>query len=219
MDNLPHDKISNSKTGNILQAEIHGEATLQEKFVPLNDALLEKIITLLPAYVPSTSDSTPRWIPTVACGLLDYIFSQCPNSSVIFADFDWLPRPTLESRSVCQRKSVESVGEPLVTDMEDVDHECYLSSPSLCDVLFPTDFNLLARFSENLMQEKKMKGKKKRRGKINPWMIRKCKQSDFLLEFGSTEVEATKSFLTGYTPCLDDFSNCSVLTISRNKVN
>jgi len=216
LDNLPHDKIIKTETGDILQTEIHFQTTLEEKFLPLSDPLLKQIITLQPSYVPlNFTNAKPRWIPTVACGLLRNIFNQCPNSSVIFADFDWLPRPTLDFGSVRDRKSTEGLGEPLVTDMDDVDHECYLSSPNLCDVLFPTDFNLLAEFAGTLLQEKSKKEKGKERG-LYPWVVCARKQSEFLLEYGKKELEGTRSYWTGYTPLLEDFSNCSVLTISRH---
>jgi hypothetical protein len=45
--------------------------------------------------------------------------------------------------------------------------------------------------------------------------VRVCKQSDFLLQYDDQgEVDATRSWLTGFTPLLDDFGNCSVLTIT-----
>ena len=42
-----------------------------------------------------------------------------------------------------------------------------------------------------------------------------AKQNEFLERYGPEEVEATKSWWTGYSPLLEDFTNCSVLTISR----
>jgi len=39
------------------------------------------------------------------------------------------------------------------------------------------------------------------------------KQSDFLLKYGVNEIKQTRSWMTGYSPLVDDFGNCSFLTI------
>jgi hypothetical protein len=41
--------------------------------------------------------------------------------------------------------------------------------------------------------------------------VRVMKQSSFLLEYGSNLVDETRHSWTGYTPLLEDFSNCSVM--------
>ena len=43
-------------------------------------------------------------------------------------------------------------------------------------------------------------------------IVESMKQSDFLLKHGGNEINKTKNIF-GYTPLLDDFSNCSVLTV------
>jgi hypothetical protein len=97
-------------------------------------------------------------------------------------------------------------GEPLVTSMQDVDYACYLSAPQdmLCDVLFPTDFDLLANFIRQQQQQDE--------SLYNNTNVQVQKQADFLTMHGPEQVEQTKSWLTGYSPLANDFANCSVLT-------
>ena len=45
------------------------------------------------------------------------------------------------------------------------------------------------------------------------------KQADFLLKHGPEQVAATTSWLTGYSPMVDDFANCSVLTVTHRGNN
>ena len=145
-----------------------------------------------------------------------------------------------------QRKLSEwAIGEPIVTDMEGMDHDCYLvkqkqqqhaspsySSSSHCDILFPTNFEKLAAFARNVVADNT--AQKTRPQTSNTSSTRKPrdttvdaedqenaeyefvvtvqKQSEFLELYGPKEIKATKSWLTGYTPLLHDFINCSVLT-------
>ncbi|KAL7542562.1 hypothetical protein ACHAXR_011880 [Thalassiosira sp. AJA248-18] len=231
LDNLPHDKIGRCiETGKMLQAEVvpvfstdfdpadHVNAkgseldTSQphaETFSPINDPLLLHILSLSPSLYTPLSSRGPRWVPTVALGILMKLFECRPNSSVAFADFDWLPGPDVDSLSITQKDSEvilpaaeQSVGDPLVTDMKGNDHLCYLTSPpnALCDILFPTDFGRMAAFAK-LIQEQE---------------ISAMKQCDFLMKYGSDEVNKTKGW-TGYSPMINDFGNCSVLTITPSK--
>jgi len=181
----------------------------------------------------------------------------------VWIDFDWLPPPTLVEPSssstsasvvgVARRRSVEGVGEPLITDMEDVDYGCYLSAPTgattitanttsttldeidsdvgggggggggECDILFPTDFGRLAEFAGNILHNTTTTTttttttQKEEETPTAPWTVNVTKQSEFLETYGKEEVEQTKSWLTGYTPLLNDFGNCSVLTVSRRR--
>lgn len=211
LDNLPHDKIAVCEiSGEILQGEIEEDKSsylVREKFVPLSDALLKDVLRIQPKYIPSkTAKYGCEWIPSVACGVVEKIIKARPNSSIVLADFDWLPSPQIESGSIQARHSLKGSFEPLITCMNDIDHVCYMTAPPLCDVLFPTDFQLLAGYSDRLLNE----------NKINS-AVNVMKQSEFLLKYGNEEVEQTRGWLTGYTPLLEDFSNCSVLTISRNQ--
>lgn len=205
LDNLPHDKITVcSKTGTILQTNLLQN---NEVYVPLEDELLSKIIDTYPSYVPVQGYS---WIPSVATQMLTRLFEERPNAGIIFADFDYLPPPDVVSTSTHTRLSRRADGEPLVTDMNDVDHECYLTSPPLCDVLFPTDFEALQGYIIATMEETLQD-----KDNLRPWDVRIHKQSGFLESFGQNQVEETKSRWSGYTPILEDFSNCSVINVSR----
>ena len=200
LDNLPHDKVRAKSRKKLEQAEVRisksGEQ--EEVFVPLTDPLLKKIMKRVPSYTRQTL--MPAWVPSVACGVMLHLLKQRQNLGVAFADFDWLPPPDLDpEQELAQRKSEWSNGEPIVTDMDGQDYPCYLTSPEHCDILFPTDFNKLGHFVESLTDNKKVKV---------------YKQNDFLQTFGPSHVKATKSWLTGHSPLLDDFANCSVLTVT-----
>ena len=216
LDNLPHDKVTLcQETGKILQAEIHpiyknsneSHTELEEKFVPISDELLKEVIALQPSYLPSSSSSFgTNWVPTVACGVLEQIFNARPNTSVVLADFDWLPSPQLESGSTRTRRSLKGNNEPLVTCMNDLDHLCYLDAPPFCDILFPTDFPKLLCFTQNLLMKKNIECK----GHI-------MKQNEFLFQYGPNEIDKTRGRLTGFTPLLEDFTNCSIMSASTRK--
>ena len=214
LDNLPHDKLSIcNQTGVILQTDLYLDpksGQLKEVYKPLEDPLLRQMIDIHPSYIP-TSTSGAKWVPTVATQVLTRLFELRPNAGLVLADFDWLPPPEIVSSSIHTRLSKRAEGEPLVTDMNDVDHECYLTSPSLCDVLFPTNFDFLSGYVAATMKET-LKGKD-----VCPWTVNLKKQNEFLSLYGSKEVEETKSRWTGYSPLLEDFSNCSVLYVSRQE--
>ena len=217
LDNLPHDKIAKCKeTGAILQGEVQlmksisgtGNTTLKEEiFQPLSDELLKAVISLQHSYLPSVIDGgSPKWVPTIACGVINEIFSSRPHSSILFADFDWLPPPQLiETKSVTKRRSIEGVNEPLITSMDDVDHLCYLEAPSHCDILYPTNFEHLEGYTKAILIDQN----------IISSSVKSMKQNEFLLEYGMSEIEETKGF-TGFSPLLEDFSNCSAMIVSRN---
>jgi len=146
------------------------------------------------------------WIPTTAAGILQRLVSCRPNTSLLFADFDWLPPPNITSASVQRQKGTSSdsiLGEPLITDMNGVDHECLLNSPTYCDILFPTNFHNLATLLQRIIQNEN--------SCRVPGIIRMMKQSSFLLEYGPDIVNLTRNSWTRYTPLVEEFSNCSVL--------
>jgi len=193
LDNLPHDKIARCmETGNILQAEvmplesdessdqIDTSIPYKEIFSPLNDPLLQHILSLTSTYNP-----TPyRWVPTVALGILLKLFECRPNSSLMFADFDWLPLPDID-----QTFNKKAVGDPLVTDMKGNDHPSYLTYPpnALCDILFPTDFSRMLTFSKKVVEQSN-----------NDFAVSNMKQRDFLMKYGAEEVNKTKGW-SGYS--------------------
>lgn len=201
LDNLPHDKIRRNRTSRQLeQGEIHEEGSeLVEVFVPLQDTLLLDMLELVPSF-GGTAIGRPSWVPSIACGVLKHISNARPSSSCAFADFDHLPPPDLSDERE-KRRSAWAVGEPIVTCMNGKDHECYLTAPPFCDVLFPTDFALLEKFARKCWGDDAT--------------IETMKQSQFLERYGAVQVASTKSWLTGYSPLIHDFGNCSVLTITQ----
>lgn len=231
LDNLPHDKISylpicNNKESKFspMQAEIiqhrsqndaNGEDKyctandyhLEESFVELCDPLLRSIVDAVPSALvySKTSRATHRWIPSVACGILNHLFQTREDMHVILADFDWLPTlPDPDNDPI-------TPGSPLITCMDDIDHSCYLNSPYMSDILFPTDFDFLAKYIKaTIIDATHRKNETTYRHHISI-----MKQGDFLNKFGEVHVKATKSWLTGYSPLLGDFANCSILTASN----
>jgi SAM-dependent MidA family methyltransferase len=198
LDNLAHDKVRRSQNGKLEQAEItfDSKGQLQENFVPLTDKLLSESLKAM----PTVGSTQPFWFPTVACGVLRHITKARPNSSMLLADFDWLPSPDLLGE-IPQRKSKWAEGEPIVTDMEGMDHECFLNAPGIVDILYSTNFPKLAAFL---------------RKTCGPHQhVLSTKQALFLQSYGQDEINLTKSWLSGYTPLVEDFGNCSVLTVTR----
>ena len=229
-----------------------------EDFVALSDPLLEMILQMVPSYYTEQTATTSAlhtdacWIPSVACGVLHHAIHQRPNLGLVMADFDWLPPPDLDphrnsynsedddnddalsNKRLSKRFATETPAEwsPIVTDMEGVDHESYLTAPPHCDILFPTDFEKLSSFVKRCLatattttttrppppSDPPSRGKKSRLStkntKTKTSVVRVEKQSEFLERWGQEHVAKTKSWLTGHTPLLHDFVNCSVLTIS-----
>eukprot|EP00984_Skeletonema_dohrnii_P011974 scaffold4817_cov123-Skeletonema_dohrnii-CCMP3373.AAC.8 len=229
LDNLPHDKIAKCfETDEILQAELipldddcttsgaSSEAIIDtskqyhEEFLTASDPLLQNILSIDPSLSTRLASSGPRWIPSVALGVLMRLFECRPNSAVAFADFDWLPPPDL-STPEDQRLMLAAepaLGDPIVTDMKGIDHPCYLTSPpdALCDILFPTDFARMASFTKSILRRDNER-------RAMPVSVAAMKQNDFLLQYGLDEVNKTKSW-AGYSPLINDFGNCSVLAVT-----
>ncbi len=201
LDNLPHDKVQAKSRKQLQQAEIYANehGIEEETFVPLKDPLLARVIRTVPSYVKPTY---PTWIPSVACGVIEHLIQQRPNLGLAFADFDWLPAPDL-GKTGDPALTAWGFGEPIVTDMKGIDHECFVRAPPHCDILFPTDFDKLGSFAKRSISLMKRASK-----------VQVDKQADFLQRYGPVHVAKTKSWLSGHTPLLQDFVNCSVLTIT-----
>ena len=234
LDNLPHDKVVRClETDEILQAEVipiegaqyssldesseqcsvDTSQSYNETFSPVNDPLLQSILSSSPLlYTPPTSNG-PRWIPSVALGALMRLFECRPNSAVAFADFDWLPPPDISLSSEehnLMLATEPAFGDPIVTDMEGRDHPCYLTRPpdALCDILFPTDFLRMVKATKSILQSEYNV-----RTRALPVSVTTMKQRDFLLKYGPDEVHKTKGW-TGFSPLINDFGNCSVLAVA-----
>lgn len=201
LDNLPHDKVRRSKkTRTFEQAELHsGNKTHGEIFVPQSDPLLSDVLEKVPFY--GGKSGRPCWVPTVACGVLRRLQADRPNSRLVLADFDWLPPPDITC-SLPPRRSALADGEPLITAMDDTDFECFLECPPFCDILFPTNFDRLSTFVQKTWGDDAH--------------VEVMKQGEFLEMYGSAEVNETKSWITGFSPLIHDFGNCSVLSVTRN---
>ncbi|KAG7355236.1 putative S-adenosyl-L-methionine-dependent methyltransferase [Nitzschia inconspicua] len=220
LDNLPHDKVRGKTRKKLEQAEVHWDESStnrqqsmlpKEVFVPLTDPLLQTVVSKVPSFV----STYPRWVPSVACGVLRHLLHQRPHIAMAMADFDWLPQPDLPTNpqgtttttttttTVLQHVSEPAEGEPIVTDMSGQDHECYLTAPNHCDILFPTDFERLKLFVTKCLS----------RYQSQHLQVQIQKQSEFLQQWGPDEVIKTQSW-TGHNPLLHDFVNCSVLTIT-----
>ncbi len=235
LDNLPHDKIGRCiETGNILQAmvtlsddvggyeqsdfgstfaQVDTSKRYSETFFPTNDPLLRNILSIAPSlYSPIIR---PCWVPTVAIGILMKLYECRPNSSVALADFDWLPPSDSSTLTAAPSAVATADGDPLVTDMEGNDHECYLTSPpnALCDILFPTDFQRLANFANQYIAKTKIAYPSGTNLERFSHTARAVKQHEFLMKYGSDEVDRTKGW-TAYSPMINDFGNCSVLVIT-----
>ncbi|GAX28545.1 hypothetical protein FisN_12Hh087 [Fistulifera solaris] len=199
LDNLPHDKIRfRPGAQSVEQAEVHhtADGTRHEVFVPLTDPLLQQMVSQFLGH----HRRPVTWFPTVALRLLQQILEHPSATQLLFMDFDHLPEPNqLYSH---HRHSTWAPGEPLVTDMNDCDHLCYLTpnADQHCDILFPTDFLQLHRAAQT----------------FHKGVVTTTKQSQFLQAYGPEQVEATQSWLTGYTPLLHDFVNCSALTVTHS---
>jgi len=212
LDNLPHDLIHPQQ---MLQA--HVDTTLDSPNIawgPIQDSLIQYTLEMAPEYYPAqnTGVQYKRWIPTTAAAIIKRLLSHRPNTSLLFADFDWLPPPNITAASMkgqlehSQAHDSICLGEPLITDMNGIDHECLFSAPSHCDILFPTNFATLATLLQRQIQTENSCHIKS--------TVRVMKQSSFLLEYGPEIINPTINSWTGYTPLLEEFANGSVLVRS-----
>jgi hypothetical protein len=199
LDNLPHDKIRGKTRKKLEQAEVQWtgctKSNMREIFAPLTDPLLQTILEKVPIY----GSPFPRWIPSIACGVLQHVVQQRDNIAIALADFDWLPPPDLDPHTPLKQISELAEGEPIVTDMSGNDHECYLTAPSHCDILFPTDFETLALFTKKCLST----------SQSQRFEVKVQKQSDFLQEWGREHVAKTQSrigFKQRHNPLLHDVS-------------
>jgi Putative S-adenosyl-L-methionine-dependent methyltransferase len=217
----------------------------QEVFAPLSDPLLQQVLRHYPTHLVSPRTQTV-WIPTVACGVLDALARTCRSSSrncahatILLADFDSFGTTSSKSSSSSAILAESEEGTPIVTDMHDVDHPSYLTMTSTpTDILFPTHFARLALYCESLWDavtvrasasstsatdtkvvghEQRNSGHHQSTDTTSAVRIELLRQADFLSRHGPEQVAATSSWLTGYSPMIHDFVNCSVLTISVNQ--
>jgi hypothetical protein len=218
LDNLGHDKVRIQLFDKIEQAEVRitpqtalDNSKHTEVFMPLADPLLMHVLESAPWYLRSSQEAAAScnavfWIPTTACGLLRSIAQNRPNAVIALADFDWLPRQM--SESIDRPTTIRGDGEPLVTNMEKIDLADYIQQPHTPkDILFPTQFTKLAKYAKVVFGKSKI--------------VRVAKQSEFLQTYNHHDprhdwIRQTTSWISGYSPLLHDFANCSVLTIANH---
>ena len=198
-----HDRADNDSTKNDDGADRRRHPLYNEVFTPLSDPLLQQILQRAPIYKRIRGAA---WIPSIACGLLQSMAHQFQNHPchILLADFDWLPPADTTIPELAL--SFPAEGQPLVTDMNDVDHACYLlPTDTATDILFPTNFDKLAVFAKHVFHDT---------SNSSTTAVTTQTQADFLRAYGKAEIEATSSWWTGYSPLIHDFQNCSVLQIS-----
>lgn len=209
-DNLPHDLLS-YRRGQYLQTELLVDnnntkpaSSYQEIERPLTDPLLQQCLAVTHRHSSAVKNKDAGgWYPTVAIALLQHLAAaQC---DVWAADFDDLCTPR---------------GAPLVTDMDGNDHPQYLLPPppvvtpdndtaatttttTCTDILFPTDFSLLAHSVA---------------GCYPAYTTRVERQAEFVQRYPHL-VDQTRLaawWPSSYNPMVDDFVNCSVLTMEHH---
>ena len=93
LDNLAHDKVTLCETsGAVLQGEIQypgkdfkgvHKNELEEIFLPLSDDLLKYVLNTQPSYLPtSPHNNGAKWIPTVACGMIQEFLKSRRNARI-----------------------------------------------------------------------------------------------------------------------------------------
>lgn len=182
----------------------------REVYTPLTDPLLQSV---LHHYPHDYHHQKQQWIPTVACGVLQAIARERPTATVLLADFDALPPPTLPQQQQEAPPIAAALGEPLVTDMDDVDQASYLIPPtrSPTDILFPTAFERLATYCRAIFATTNNSTTASTTGTTRVQVI---KQGAFLQRHGDPKtIRATTSWFSGYSPMIEDFGNCSILTV------
>jgi Putative S-adenosyl-L-methionine-dependent methyltransferase len=195
----------------------------KEVYVPLTDPLLQNVLQYYPLVVSNHQTTTnyynDYWIPTIACTIINKILQERPNALFLFADFDCfmnvIPKKSSNDNTTDKNNNknkndshsfpVPAIGEPIVTDMNDCDLVSYLHpSDTVTDILFPTNFHTLASYIQSIQRTTRATTDK---------VVTIQKQYDFLQFYGPQQVIATTSYLTGYSPMIHDFENCTVLTI------
>jgi Putative S-adenosyl-L-methionine-dependent methyltransferase len=220
LDNLPHDKIRYcSRTGIVEQTELvivdETNRQMKELFVPLSDPILQNVLQNYPI-VQSPYQTQCYWIPTVACGIIRAIFKERPEAFLLLADFDSfvnaVPKPASAVMADAPSDTIAplpAVGDPIVTNMNDVDLTSYLQlSETATDILFPTNFHALAAFLRACRQPLM--------SRTYPVCTMVQKQSEFLQIHGPEQVKSTTSWWTGFSPMVHDFVNCSILSVGAH---
>ena len=206
-DNLPHDKVVRDSDGRVWECHVVTDASgaMREESRPLADPVLRRCLDILGAALfdpaqRSARDVVQAWlgralrlgdgntdvayVPTAAMQLLERIAAVAPApAAVVLADFDALPHalPGRLGPTVQRRVS----GSTVTSDT-------YLVPPGTCDIMFPTDFNLLRLLHQHALG-----------CGSTVW-----KQRDFMRAHALHDGARTRD---GFNPLLDDYANVSIL--------
>ncbi|KAG7381674.1 hypothetical protein PHYBOEH_010814 [Phytophthora boehmeriae] len=237
LDNLPHDKVTlqNGKWYETVveEKEIDGCETpmLQESVRPVKDKLIRQTLHSfgceLPLRVHYKNNSglaqrvrrmigsddpvlNSAFVPTGAMQLLNTLQKAFPKHHLIAADFDSLPAPQLDDKSLV--KAINHPLSPTATSSGPLfagnaplvaskitgvtkDHDTYLVEGGIADIFFATDFQKLKNAYCSVLARQ-------------PDEVSVIKSSDFFKEFADTPKTKT---ITRYNPLLEDYSNTSFI--------
>ncbi|RLN65430.1 hypothetical protein BBJ29_009628 [Phytophthora kernoviae] len=238
LDNLPHDKVTlqNGKWYETIVQEKEGAdgfetPVLQESMRPVKDELIRQTLhnfgCELPLRVHYKNNSglaqrvrrmigsedpvlSSAFVPTGAMQLLNTLRKAFPKHHLIAADFDSLPAPQLDGKSLV--KAINHPLSPTATSSGPLfagnapliaskitgvtkDHNTYLVEGGIADIFFATDFEKLKKaYCSSLARQ--------------PDEVSVIKSSEFLKEFA--DIQKTKT-ITRYNPLLEDYSNTSFI--------
>ena len=206
LDNLPHDRVVREAPGepwqetHVVPGEGEGAAPTQV-LRPLADPLIvrcaaaweesrSRLLTgrLRGAFGRAVGSGDTVFLPTASLALLEALGERRPAARLILADFDALPGVVIPGTNAPLVASQPGGGATR-------DWPSYLDCPAgECDILFPTDFELLGVLAERAGC---------RRGAARS-------TAEFLRgALAAAEIAATRS-VSGFNPLLDEFANTRV---------
>jgi hypothetical protein len=149
------------------------------------------------------------FLPTGAARLFAAAAAAFPSHTLLAFDFDELPTTLVNGRRVgpsfCWGAPV--VSGPPSPGAPAIDYPSITSAPpGTADILFPSDFHLLARLATHI-EGGHEKGRRVR--------ARVLKSADFMRAH-SPDLTATSTAL-GYNPLIDDFRNTAALVVERGR--
>ena len=179
------------------------------------------------------------FVPTGAVALMSGLIARLPRHHVIFADFSFLPPPSLGlghglvqiARRALGLVPPRPVNEPLVASRDavrgtTVDRESYLDADGSTDIFFPTHFQNMAKCYEALWEEEQKRKEQEqeqeqeqnrqqeqqgqKRRKTRKRRLRVRSSKDFLAQWAPDVRRMTTR--TGYCPMLEDFTNTCFIT-------
>ena len=157
-----------------------------------------------------------RYVPTGALRMLRELRRALPAHRLIASDFSALPPPRVGAATAAGEASVAAyqpaAGAPLVAgraaDGTPHDYPCYLSAPAgAADILFPTDFVLLARLAADV--DAAAAAAAARAPAPRPPTV--VHSAEFLRRYAAAEDLAATTTRNGFNPMLEDWPNVRFL--------